>query len=167
MLFDTSSIGSGKIVSAATLSLFGTTKANALGDPSIDIVSSSPASNTTLAASDYGNLGSTSFANIAYASWSTSGYNDFSLNAGGISNISLTGVSKFGSRLGWDTANSFTGTWAGASTSALRCNQADASGTANDPKLVVTYSLPAADLTNMWFQNANNPTFENTKVSAY
>lgn len=140
--FDTSSIGGGATINSATLSLFGTDKSNGLGSPTLDIVSSTPASTSTLASSDYGNLGTTVFSDIAYASFSTSAYNDFSLNASGLSNISKTSISKFGTRTGWDTDNSFGGSWSSGAVTKLTGYMADQTGTSNDPKLTVTYTLP-------------------------
>ena len=140
-LFDTRSIASGDTISSVTLSLFLQGRSSGLGAPDLDIVTSSPASNTALANSDYGNIGSTPLASLAYASHTLSAYNDYTLSVG---DVVKAGITKLGARLSWDTDNSFTGTWAsGAATYyALRC--ADNAGTTNDPKLVVVYSAAAA-----------------------
>lgn len=138
--FDTSSIPVSATIESATLSLFGVSKNNSLGgSPEIDIVAATPPATNTLAASDYGQLGSTVFASKTYAGWSTSAYNDFTLNANGIANITKGGVSKFGARVNWDTDNSFTGTWASLSDVRFNHYMADQTGTDNDPKLVVVY----------------------------
>jgi len=85
--------------------------------PDIDIYTSTPAINTSLVAGDYQQIGSTSQtgAPISYADWSTTGYNDFTLDAVGLGNINKTGISKFGVRNAnydvsgsppnWDTEN--------------------------------------------------------------
>jgi hypothetical protein len=140
-LFDTSSLTSGAIISAAILSLktsaIGTAQGNGF---EIDIVAATPASDTVLANSDYAQLGSTPFSSIAYASFVIDNYADFTLDANGQNNISKTGISKFGSRLNWDTDNSFGGTWASSGYSGANFYDGATAGTASDPKLVVTYT---------------------------
>lgn len=142
--FNTDSLTSVANISSAILSLNSTGgEQNALGDPSIHITSSNPASNNTLVSSDYSQLGSTSFSNITFSNWSDADtYNDFTLNSSGISNISKTGISKFGMRLGWDINNSFTGTWSSNGQSNISWYTSNSTGTSKDPKLVVTYTLP-------------------------
>lgn len=148
-LFDTSPLTAGATISAATLSLFG--EATNTSDDSggavavaANIYSSSPASNNNLVTGDYSQVGTTAYStNIAYASWSTTAYNDFVFNASGLAAISKTSISKFSARDAvYDVANSPPPTAAGSFTS-MGSNTADASGTANDPKLVITYSLPS------------------------
>lgn len=140
-LFDTSAIGASGVVTAATLSLYGFARSETLGSTTVEIVSSNPASNTAIANADYGNLGSTSFASIAGGSISTSAYNDFTLDAGGVANVSVSGVSKFGHRLGWDLSGTFGGTWTANKTTDYIFYNADNTGTSKDPKLEVTYHL--------------------------
>jgi hypothetical protein len=146
-LFDTSSIGSSPTISAVTLSLFGSSKANPFGGtPSLDIVSSNPASNTGLANADFSTFGSTSFGNVTYASFDGTDtiYTSITLNASGISNIAKTGISKFGSRIDWDRSGTFGGSWVVTSTLRFNIHYADEAGTTQDPKLVVTYSSSTA-----------------------
>lgn len=140
-LFDTSSIPANATIISATLSLYGTGKTNGLGSPDIHIASASPASDSTLTNGDFDNIGTTSFGSVSYAGWSTSGYNDFVLNASGLANISKgSGArSRFSAQFSWDINNSFTGTWANGAASSFSCNMAD-NGT-NKPTLFVTYSL--------------------------
>ena len=143
-LFDTASLGAAASVSAATLSLYGDGKGDGLGvTPNVTIVSSAPASNTGLAGTDYATLGATALCDtpITYAGWAAA-YNDFALNATGLAAISTTGVSKFGGRnSNYDLAN-VAPTWGSALESYLSTFFADQTGTANDPKLVVTYAMP-------------------------
>lgn len=139
--FDTSDLTASVEITEAVLSLRGTGKANALGSDAIHICAATPASNTVLVNADYGQLGSTSFANIAYASWSTTAYNDFTLDANGEANISKTGISRFGSRMGWDIGGTFGGAWASNDYTFFQFYTADQTGTTNDPKLSVIYSV--------------------------
>ena len=111
LTFLTSSIGAGKLISDVVLSLNETATSVALGDTDCDIVASTPASDNDIVAADYSQLGSTPFASIAISALSAGVYNDFTLDANGRANISPTGVSKFGTRLGWDTDGSFGGSW--------------------------------------------------------
>jgi hypothetical protein len=147
ILFDTSSIPDTDTVSAATLSFYGVSKDSGLGTPDIYITSSTPASNTTLVSGDYTQLGTTSFGSIVWASLSVSAYNDFNLNGTGISNVSKTGISKFGARSSWDILNDSTGlTWVAWQDSGLNIRSSDQAGTSSDPTLVVTHAVsgPAA-----------------------
>lgn len=143
-LFDTSSIGAGQTVSAAVLSLLGDGKgddATAI-TPDINIVASTPASNTDIVNGDYTQLGATAFATaITFAGYSTSAYNDFTLNASGIAGVVVTGVSKFGARNdNYDRANSAPATWTSLTDHYFSCKFADVAGTTSDPKLVVTHA---------------------------
>lgn len=140
-LFDTSALPDGAVISAATLSLFGVTGWDNLSiTPDINIYSSNPASNIALEAGDFDSLGDTEFATaITYAGWSTTGYNDFTLNASGRAAISKSGVSKFGSRnANYDAANSAPN-WSNYTDSLIRHYCAEL-GSGYKPKLVVTYS---------------------------
>ena len=139
-LFDTSALTAEATISAATISLYGALKDTGLGASEVDVVSSTPASDTAVANGDYANLGSTVFASLASGSYTTEQYNDFSLNASGIANISKTGNSKFGIRINWDTDNSFGGSWGSNVISGYTFYDGGTAGTGKDPKLVVTYT---------------------------
>lgn len=140
-LFDTSSIPNAAVISAATLSTFGNTTTNVLSQ-SIGVVTCTPASNVALQASDYAQFQATRQAtDINISSLSASAYNDWPLNATGLSNINVSGITKFGFRLAGDIDNSAF-TWISASRSTYGANSAETASTTSDPKLVVTYSLP-------------------------
>lgn len=141
LLFDTSAIGSGNQVDSATFSLYGTAKLdNASITPDLCLVSSNPASNTSLAASDYGTLGSTLFCDavVTYAAWDTSDYNDFALNSSGIAAVTVTGVSKFGVRNKNYDFDGSAPAWSSTNDSYLKAYHADQGS--DKPKLVVSYS---------------------------
>lgn len=142
--FDTSALTSSATISSAVLSLYYNSKANGLGSPEIDTVSFSPANNNNVVAGDFVNFGTTPFASITYANWTAAQYNAFTLDAGGIANISKTGISRFGQRLNWDTDNSFTGVWSSGAFSQIGFLTSETSGTTQDPKIDITYTLPSA-----------------------
>jgi hypothetical protein len=142
--FDTSTLTASASISAATLSFYGRATTDNFSQ-SVVVCAATPASNTAIANSDFSNYGTTDFGNarITIASWSTVAYNDFALNASGISGISKTGVSNFGMRLSGDFDNSAP-TWASATDANADAYGAEQASTTNDPKLVVTYTIPSA-----------------------
>ncbi len=143
--FDTSALPDAAIISAAVLSIYGTSKyddsswALAFG-----LVQGISASNTALAASDFqANTYTTRFAtDISYAGYSITGYNDFTLNATGKAAISKTGVSKFCLKHSADIDN-VAPTWAAGRTFGAHNYMAE-QGTGYKPKLVVTYVVGQA-----------------------
>ena len=151
-LFDTSTITDTDVISAATLSLFGSTITNTYTgtDEELNIYASTPASDTDLVTADYDQVGTTAFSTgIPAGSFSTTAYNDFALNASGLAAISTTGISKFGARGGvYDVPNS-TPTWGSGQSQDFIGFFADQTGTTNDPKLVVTHAAPTATNNNL------------------
>ena len=145
-LFDTSALTASATISAATLSLIGSSSSNSLSataaQTAIHIVASTPASNTALVTEDYDQTGATSFGSFAFADFSTSAYNDITLDANGIANISKTAVSKFGAKAGADVNNSEP-TWGSTQDIRISGKFADTAVTTSEPKLTVTYTLPA------------------------
>lgn len=139
--FDTSALGASAVISAATFSVAddGTANSNT-NTTTIEIVTGTPASTSNIATTDFGNVGATSFSskNVSAYSSTNNTYNDFALNASGIANISLTGISKFAAMQGTDFSNA-------TPTGLNNCDgrYADTAGTSADPKLVVTYTLPS------------------------
>lgn len=142
-LFNTSSLGANANISAANFDLYVTAKTQNLAGQSVALVSSAPASNTALVAGDYDSLGETSFATaLTVASLTLSAYNTWTVNSTGIADIVTTGVTKYGTRLESDRANAEPTFSANALTD-VSADMADQTGTSTDPRLVVTYSLPA------------------------
>lgn len=142
-LFYTAGLPDEATISAAVLSIYGREKGDSLGiTGDCNIYSSAPVSNTSLVPGDFNSLGSTAFSTpITYAGFSVIAYNDFTLNASGIANISKIGVSKFGAR----NANYDVAANAPDWTSELACylsGWASEQGTGFKPKLVVTYAVP-------------------------
>ncbi len=145
--FDTSSITAAATISSSVMSLRGSFKQDdASITPNINIYLATPASNNNLVDDDFDQIGSTAQCDtaITYAGFSTSGYNDFTFNATGRGNISKTGVSKFGARNANYDVSVSTPSMSSLQQSYLYGYFADQTGTTNDPKLVVTYTLPSA-----------------------
>ena len=148
-LFDTSTIPDSDTINSATLSIKGNggTDTWVSGTkPNINIVASTPASNIDLVMDDFDQLGTTAFSTAkTTATWSTSAYNDFTLNASGLTAISKTSVSKFGARDMIYDAPNIEPTWASGQQVIFQGNYTDNVGTSSDPKLVVEHSASAPD----------------------
>ena len=109
----------------------------------MNIYSATPASNTALVAADYSTGGTTAYATaLTYASITTSAYNDFTLNATGLGAIDKTGITKFcGRNANYDVAGVAPANHDQNRTSRrVIVSTADAAGTGQDPKLVVTHT---------------------------
>jgi hypothetical protein len=144
-LFDTSTIGAGSTVSAATCSLWGIGKDAGLGQTDLTIVSSNPATNLELIDADFSTLGTTTFGSVTWPAFTANNtaYTDIAQNASGLAAINQGGVTKYGARLDWDRSGTFGGTWGTGLTAYYQVNMVEnASGTAKAPKLVVTFSGP-------------------------
>lgn len=140
VLFDTSALGSGADISATTFELYVTSKQDDWVNGSISIVTSTPASNTTLETADYSQTGTVKQAtDLTIASITTSAYNAWTFNATGISNISLTNISKFGVRYTFELEDSSPGWISGNLARFIAHSQQGA----NKPKLNITYTSAA------------------------
>jgi len=143
--FDTSAIDTDEI-SSATLSIYGTSVEQTLTGQAVSLVAGTLANTNNIVNSDYqGTVGNvTKFASdINVASWNTSGFNNFALNASGIAHINKTGVSIFSGRHKADVED-VAPTHPGAQRDSIANGYfADQTGTSNDPKLVVEHSAAA------------------------
>jgi hypothetical protein len=142
-LFNTSSLGEDAEITAATLSLYSVQAYDEQGSPnsfSVNIVSTSPASNTGLTAADYGTFGSTVFSiGVGFTSWATLQYINYALNSAGIAAINRTGISKYGTRDETYDINGTTPPWSANTYTIISARNAEY-GT-NIPKLTVTYTV--------------------------
>ena len=145
--FDTSSIDDAAEISATTMSIYGTSKADGNSiSPTINIYTSTPTSTSSLVKTDFPNIGTTAQCDTAvtYANWSTTGaYSDFDFNATGIGNISKTAISKFGVRMANYDPLDVEPSRINSQQSYLRANFA--ASASNKPKLVVTYTVASTD----------------------
>ena len=150
LLFDTSSLGDSDIIDSATMEVVATASADDFTD-SISMITTTPASDTTLKNADYSQQGTTKQAtDIAISAFTvdSSTYNAFTLNTTGEGNISLTGITKFGLRSTADTDNSEP-TWSGPfdSSSVTLATAEEVLSGDKRPRLVVTHTTPSAAIT--------------------
>lgn len=139
-LFDTSSLGAGATISAATLVFRTTTSGAYAAESGLDayVVASAPASNTAIANSDYENAftDSTKYSDaVAFNATTNNTDETFTLTAGGLAIVSKTGVTKLGVRGDFD----IDGTPDPASSNNNWLFYTSDNG-ANEPTLTVTYT---------------------------
>lgn len=163
LLFDTAPITDTDVISSATLSVYGYIKFASTGNsPTINVFASNPSSNTSLTNADYTTLGTTALSTaITYGSFNDAGYNSFSLNSSGLALLNVSGVSKYGTREATYDATNTAPTWRSDENDGFRYKFADASGTTQDPKLVIEHSIgsvaPSAP-TDLLTEGSTNPT---------
>jgi hypothetical protein len=113
------------------------------------VVTSNPASNTELAASDFTSLGTTDKGASTWSAggWSTAGYNTITLSDNTL--VAKEGITKLGVRQSNDLTNAQP-TWSEGSNSEIQGYFAEETSTANDPKLVVTHAVAATGTANLF-----------------
>ena len=149
-LFDSSGLPDGAVVSAATFSVRGTSKADTLSiTPDVNVYKSTPFANTALQNDDFVDVGTTALCAtpITYGNWSVAGYNDFALtdvDTDDFGYISKTSITKLGMRnVNYDVANNEpTDGFGDFANCQLKAYFAEQGNTGSDPKLVVTYATP-------------------------
>ncbi|MCL9971949.1 MAG: hypothetical protein NBV63_00885, partial [Candidatus Pacebacteria bacterium] len=153
--FDTAALPDSDDVAAATLSVYGAFKNNtgSYGGLKVVVDYTAPASTNALVAGDFNvtrwDSVKQSNAEISFASWNTSGYNDYELNATGFAKVSKTGLTWFGFRTDSDLNNSEPG-WENNVESDAGFYAADNVGTTADPKLVVEHSAFESSQNDVW-----------------
>jgi hypothetical protein len=152
LLFDTSSLPDGATITAASLHLYGDhfnpkiDSPGAASEPQLDVVGSTPASDTAIDVNDFPNIGTTRYAaGTDFSSLVDDGWNVIALNATGIAAISLAGITKLGLRVNCDTDNSEPDSSLGFDARFFP-STADNSNSARKPYLEVTYTVPATAL---------------------
>lgn len=143
--FDTSAIGDTDTIDSATLSFYGSASTDGLAGAAVVVDRSVPNSSSGLAAGDFDvsrwDGVEQSTARITISSWVNGSYNNYTLNATGLSNVSKTGITWYGLRHSNDFDNSEPATFNG--NSRIIPYFADQTGTTNDPKLVVVHTAVA------------------------
>ncbi len=145
--WDISSIGGGNEADSAIVSLWVISKDDDLAD-GVGICEATPATPGTIIAGDFDQMGDvdnpTEFATrIDLGSISTGAYNNFTVNAAGLTNIDahIGGTYwEIASRMGKDMSDSEPAT----GNSQITVYFSERTGTANDPKLVITFSTGGA-----------------------
>jgi len=134
--FNTSSIPDTATITAAKIQLYPTSIIGNADTTSANVVSFAPADPSNMVSADYTRTkwGTAKWGSITLATLAANlnVYNDITLDANGIANISKTGITTFGIRIARDTDNS-----APTGTNAFNA-------TAASTQLVVTYSLPSS-----------------------
>lgn len=140
--FDCLALPAGPTISDVTLSLFTQDRGDpGTLNPDADIYAATPAAHTTIANADYGQISTTSMtgAPLSFATIFSAAYHDFVFNATGIATVS-SAVVAYGSRnANFDAAN-VAPTWTSNALTYWNSYHADQTGSADDPKLVVTYA---------------------------
>lgn len=153
MTFNTATLPAAAVITGARLVVGGNDKGNALGSQDLYVTSSSPASNTSIASTDYATVGSTSFGSITYGSFATGGTNSITLNSSGLAAINASGYTKLAVRIGSDFLNSAP-TWSAAQSSYYDTR----SGSSPYARLQVDYDLTQTPQTQTGKANIKNDT---------
>ena len=145
--FNTSTIPDDSTVNSAIVGLFGhTSTVSTLGITNVGLTGFTPATPGALVQEDYQTFGSTLYSDsyITNTSWTTSGYNNWTLNADGLAAINKTGYTPIATRLKWDITNDTTGlTWVASGDSALYYQNQE-HGSTGKPFLQIEYTAGGA-----------------------
>jgi len=143
--FDTSSLGSGASISAAVLSIYRRLLTDTDGmSPTTGWYSAT----ITEAKSDYESVGSTLLSStLNFDDWGATGYSAFTLNASGRTYINQTGNTDLGSRETVYDAGATKPPWVSDTEVRVIGYGTAETGTTKDPKLVITYTSGATDVT--------------------
>lgn len=136
--FDTSFLGNGVTINSARVRIFGNNKVDTLAiTPLLYLASANPTNPSSIGTGDYSKIGRVSFGGISYASFSTSGWNEWMSVSGIINNINKTGATGFSLQIGHDLNNTPPSLPGSISTSTFQIDMADVT---NKPELIITYT---------------------------
>jgi hypothetical protein len=136
---NTSSIPDEDTITSATLSLYGNSKLVVGSEERAYLYELvAPSSDGTLTTADFNNGGTTQFG-VTPSSWSTTDWNNISLNSSGITAINKTGKTRYMLN-GWYDVNATAPN--NSNEFMISCYDADQSGTAQDPLLTVETGIP-------------------------
>lgn len=140
--FDTSAIPDTDTISSAVFSTYITTIDANGSEQGYTLVGSTQASASTLATTDFDNLGAVSFGSSA-STLSIGSYNNVTLNATGLAAISKTGLTQL-AQLAYYDFTDITPIDGVSEIGEVDQYMADQTGTTNDPKLVIEHAAPSA-----------------------
>jgi len=150
-LFDISALPSSADIESAIFYIKGYSKQNdgSLANVKINVYSSNPASESAIVDADNITLGTTPYCDtdLAYADFDVSGFNSFILNTAGLAALASayagSGILKIGIREVTYDVGGATPTWGSGDRTNILGYYSERPGTTDDPKLIITYSLPA------------------------
>ncbi|MDB5264658.1 MAG: hypothetical protein JWN64_229 [Parcubacteria group bacterium] len=153
VLFNTTSIPAGVTVTAATLNLYVISSAGSGSTRSTELVEAYPAYNTSLRSSDFGR-----FSDVHYGSsdgtYTLNTYEPIALNSTGIAHVATRGITMIGLKGYHDRVNVSP---SNTDEMMMAFSSADQSGTTQDPKLVVIYSVVPTTPTSLLAEGQTNP----------
>ena len=149
LAFDTASIPANAVITSATVGLYVTGKDDSISDGNdfIAIVQGFQASGNSLVVGDYSKAGNaidnpTEGSNrLSIPSLAVNGYDDWTLNSAGLAWITRGGITKLALREGHDLLNAWPNYAAGQG-DVISADMSETPGTAFDPYLQVTYTIP-------------------------
>lgn len=143
-IIDTSALPDDAIIQSAVFSVYGTAATHDLSSWTMGVYSANPASDTGGTNTDYAAMGTALYSNtISDVSVVTGGYNDFSFNDTGKAAISRDGLTKLAIRNSNHDAANVEPSWVSDKSNGLTCYYSE-QGFGYQPKLVITYTIPAA-----------------------
>lgn len=148
--FNTSDLPDTATITSAKFGIYGNAKDNSLGSAGLGLTRFTPGTNGTNTVSDFQTaLAETTMLSdtvIAYNDFNTSGWNNYTLNSIGLSNISKTAYTNIMLRLHpWDITGDTTGlAWVALVNTGFNFGMSETAGTTYDPYLEVTYSTEVA-----------------------
>jgi hypothetical protein len=135
---DTSTLGAGAIITAASLFVYvGTDLSDT--DFNLTVVSSTASDPLTATVGNWAAIGATSFGSVSTSGISTVAYTEIALNASGIANINKTAATQWGLRSDRDISATTPTGW-----EVLGIRTSEQTGTDQDPYLSVTYTTATA-----------------------
>lgn len=145
--FDTSGVSG---VVSGSCSIYSVYAFDYLSAGNLGLYDASPAADNTLAASDYSNVGATAQSDDTFtaATWNSTAYRAFTLNAAGLAGGNWGGIARLGLRFTTDATNTTPG-WSGGASSGWGFYFADRTGSSEDPKLELVYGLPTISTTTL------------------
>jgi hypothetical protein len=153
-VIDTSGLGSGATISAASFNLYADYSINDSSNANYagNIYSFSPANDTSWVTEDFTTYGTTAYCDTSkkIADWTINGYNSFVFNATGLAAISKTGKSKLGVRESYYDVSNTDPSMPANKNAGVSGFYSEQTGTSQDPYLSVTYTTSTA-----WTQDLN------------